>query len=270
MHYLELAPAPPLDALVHCIWFLTGTGTEPAQPVVPDGRVELIIHRGEPFARADEEGRVRPQAAALVAGQLSSPIRLTPRGPVDVVGVRFRPAGARSIVGLPLDELAGRVEALSEIRPALAGALQQAASAARSPAACTAAVSSVLRGFVEKEPPKIVRAAVRALGAVRSPGIEAIARNLGTSPRTLERRIPAEVGLSPKMLQRVLRFRRAFRMLDTTSPGLWGQAAAAAGYYDQAHMIREFRRFAGTAPTAFFHIDPGLARAFVGEGEPAA
>ena len=270
MRYLELAPAPPLDELVHCIWFLTGNGTEPAQPVVPDGRVELIIHRGEPFCRIDEFGIARPQSAALVAGQLTSPIRLSPRGAVDVVGVRFRSAGARCVLGLPLDELAGRVEALQDIRPGLAAALRRAASLERSPAACAAAVSRVLWSVIGEAPPPLVRAAVHALGALRPRGIDAIARDLGTTPRTLERRITREVGLSPKLLQRVLRFRRAFRMLDGTSPGRWGPVAAAAGYYDQAHLIRDFRSFAGATPTAFFHVDPGLARAFVGASESAA
>ena len=270
MRYLELAPAPPLDELVHCIWFLTGNGTEPAQPVVPDGRVELIIHRGEPFFRIDESGIARPQAAALVAGQLTSPIRLSPRGAVDVVGVRFRSAGARCVLGLPLDELAGRVEALHEIQPGLTAALQRAASVEQSPVACAAAVSHVLRSLIREEPPRLVRAAVHALGALRPRGIEAIARELGTTARTLERRITSEVGLSPKVLQRILRFRRAFRLLDSTSPGRWGPVAAAAGYYDQAHMIRDFRSFAGATPTAFFHVDPGLARAFVGASESAA
>ena len=270
MRYLELAPAPPLDELVHCFWFLTGDGTEPAQRVVPDGRVELIIHRGEPFSRVDERGNALPQAAALVAGQLTAPIRLSPRGTVDVAGVRFRSAGARSVVGLPLDELAGRVDALNEVRPALAAALQRAAALERSPAACAAAFAGVLCGFVRAEPPRLVRAAVRALGATRSGSVGAIARDLGTTARTLERQLPAEVGLSPKLLQRVLRFRRAFRILDSTSPGLWGSVAVAAGYYDQAHMIREFRGFAGAPPTAFFHVDPGLARAFVGANGSAA
>jgi AraC-like DNA-binding protein len=270
MRYLELAPAPPLDELVHCIWFLTGNGTEPAQPVVPDGRVELIIHRGEPFSRIDGSGVARPQAAALVAGQLTSPIRLCPRGPVDVVGVRFRSAGARSVVGLPLGELKGRVEALHDIRPGLAAALQHAASRERSPVACAAAVSRVLRGVIRDEPARLVRAAVHALGALRPRSVEAIARDLGTTARTLERRITLEVGLSPKLLQRILRFRRAFRLLDSTSPGRWGPVAAAVGYCDQPHMIRDFRSFAGATPTAFFHVDPGLARVFVGAGESAA
>jgi len=270
MKYLEVAPGPPLDALVHCIWFLTGTGAEPAQPIVPDGRVELILHRAEPFSRVEPSGHARPQAAALVAGQLTAPICLSARGTVDVVGIRFRSAGARAVVGLPLHELADRVEPLCDVHQGLASALARVVSRQTSPEACAAAIEGVLLRFTREEPPKLIGAAVRALGSPRCPGIEAVARDLNTTPRTLERHVRAEVGLAPKMLQRVLRFRRAFRLLDSTAPGLWGRVAAASGYFDQAHMIREFRGFAGAAPSAFFHVDPGLARAFVGPGEPAA
>ena len=88
--------------------------------------------------------------------------------------------------------------------------------------------------------------------------------------RTLERRVLHEVGLAPQMLHRVFRFRRAFRLLDQAPPGTWAQVAHAAGYFDQAHLIREFHRFAGAAPTAFLQSDPALSRAMLtGEGTAA-
>jgi transcriptional regulator GlxA family with amidase domain len=71
------------------------------------------------------------------------------------------------------------------------------------------------------------------------------------------------------VMRRVLRFRRAFRMLDQAPPGTWAQVAAHAGYFDQAHLIRDFRQFAGAAPSEFFGTEPELARAILA-GDPEA
>ena len=60
MDYLELSPPPPLDRLVHRFWFLrTGAGAESSgmQTIVPDGRCEIVLHLGEPFAELAEPTR---------------------------------------------------------------------------------------------------------------------------------------------------------------------------------------------------------------------
>jgi AraC-like DNA-binding protein len=100
---------------------------------------------------------------------------------------------------------------------------------------------------------------------LENPGrIRALARGLGTTARTLERRVLDATGLSPRALRAVLRFRRVFRRLDRSPAGSWARVAVESGYYDQAHMIREFRRFAGVAPGRFFGREASLAVAFAG------
>ncbi|MGH7561344.1 MAG: AraC family transcriptional regulator [Gemmatimonadales bacterium] len=263
--YRELPAPAPLDRLIHCFWFLRGSMDLAApEPVVPDGRLELILHRGEPFARADGAGPPRRQDDTLVAGQLTAPIYLQPMGPVDVVGIRFRSAGARAVLALPLGEVAGQVLSLAFVSPRLAAALSSAAATHREPTACAAALSRILGEVARREIDPLVRSAVAVLARPEAPPIRVLGRSLGVSARTLERRVLDEVGLAPRTLARVLRFRRAFRLLDRSAPGSWSRSAAAAGYFDQAHLIRDFRRFAGAPPTTFFRVDPNLARAFVG------
>ena len=80
--------------------------------------------------------------------------------------------------------------------------------------------------------------------------------------RTLQRRFTAEVGVGPKAYQRVVRFRRAFALVSAAPEGGLAAAAHRAGYYDQAHLNRDFRRFAGAPPRAFFRASPALAQAF--------
>ncbi|MGH7709715.1 MAG: DUF6597 domain-containing transcriptional factor [Gemmatimonadaceae bacterium] len=95
MEYLELCAQPPLDALIRCFWFLRGDdlGADP-QVIVPDGRLEIILHLADPFYRVDSEDAAHVQAPALLSGQLTAPLRLRVHGTADVVGIRFRTAAA--------------------------------------------------------------------------------------------------------------------------------------------------------------------------------
>lgn len=267
MEYEELAPPPPLDELVHCFWFLRDAAGEaagaPPQTVVPDGRVEIVLHLAEPFALVDGTEGHRPQEAALVGGQLTGPIRLAARGPSDVVGIRFRTDGARRVLPFPLAEIAGGVTSLGALLPKLAASLTDAATSARGPQARAAALAGSLGRAVRADASPLLARAVTSLGSRQAPPLEALARELGVSVRTFERRLRHEIGLSPRALRRVLRFRRAFRLLDGTPQGDWTRVALAAGYFDQAHLIRDFRHFAGAPPSAFFRSDPELSRAFI-------
>ena len=78
-----------------------------------------------------------------------------------------------------------------------------------------------------------------------------LARELGWSHRRLIARFREQIGMPPKMLSRVLRFERVSGLLrDTPAPRL-AELALDCGYYDQAHLNRDFRDFAGTTPGAY-------------------
>lgn len=269
--YLEFAAPPPLDGLIHCFWFLRGPmGGAAAQPVLPDGRMEIVLHRAEPFAEVDSAGVPRAQSAALLAGQLTRPIHLMPRGDSDVIGIRFHSAGARSLLGFPAAEVGGRVVPLVEVDARLAGALLGASHRGKEAKTqgrdreIVAALAFTLQRFVRREPARLVAEAVRSLERQRSVRVGGLAAQLGVTPRTLERRMLDETGLGPKMLQRILRFRRALALLQRTPRGAWSRAAIMAGYFDQAHLIRDFTRFAGMPPSAYFQADAPLSRAIQG------
>jgi AraC-like DNA-binding protein len=65
------------------------------------------------------------------------------------------------------------------------------------------------------------------------------------------------------MLADILRFRRVFDAIERDSARPWTDAALAAGYFDQSHLVRDFRRFVGCTPTEFAAARPGLASALV-------
>ncbi len=109
---------------------------------------------------------------------------------------------------------------------------------------------------------------VVALHTMRDqPLLPDLGRLSGLSERQLERRFNDAIGVSPKLLGSILRFRALFDALnETASDGPrapWLDAAIAIGYFDQAHMIRDFRRFAGQPPQAFYRALTGLSAAMV-------
>jgi AraC-like DNA-binding protein len=92
-------------------------------------------------------------------------------------------------------------------------------------------------------------ACVRILRGLGMPSISSISRDSGIGTRQLERLFRSRAGIPPKLFARIIRFQHALGHLDRGS----GLAALAqrTGHFDQAHFIREFRRFAGVTPREF-------------------
>jgi len=91
--------------------------------------------------------------------------------------------------------------------------------------------------------------------------IEDMARSHGLSRQQFARRFSAAAGLPPKLFARITRFQTLVHALLATDVSRWAALSPAVGFYDQAHMINEFRAFAGSPPTLFFqphggNIDP--------------
>lgn len=271
VEYFELKAPPALDDIVQCVWFLRGEFPSCGEPqrVVADGRVEIILHLAEPFSRVAADGSTK-QSDALVSGQLTAPIRLAGNGAGDVVGIRFRTTAAASVLRVPLADLTDRVEPLAVISKRLAADLLNAARSHEQPGGRASAIARALWQHISRSPDSLAAHATSALEISNPLRIEALARSLGTTTRTLERRVTLATGLPPATLRRVMRFRRAFRRLEAAPRGTWAEVATRSGYADQAHLIRDFRQFAGEAPSNFFQAEPDLARAIMGrESDPA-
>ncbi len=253
MEYREIPVPPPLDRWVRCLWYLRHDRAGPA-PVVPDGRLEIVVHRGEPFTQLLDDGTTRRQEAVMVSGQLTRSLRLAPTGRADIVGVRLRTAAARDLLGIALDRLTDRVIPLHDLAPGLARMLREDA---RDPERLARRLLEAVRHRADPRSGEAVRR------LERGERVAAVANALAMSTRTLERRMLADTGLPPKVLQSVQRFRKYYAMLSTGSGG--AGAALSAGYYDQSHANRDFRVMAGASPSVHFAGHSELARALLSQ-----
>jgi AraC-like DNA-binding protein len=161
-----------------------------------------------------------------------------------LVGARVRPGAAGAVLPGPASELRDvSPDAAEVLGEGVAAALLEQLQAGSDPHAVLVRALE-LRG-VEKPDP-LVSAAISALGQPRS-RVATVADELGVSSRQLQRRVSDAVGYGPKMLARVLRFRR----LQALSPRPLVELAIEAGYADQAHMTAEVTHLAGVAPVRF-------------------
>jgi methylphosphotriester-DNA--protein-cysteine methyltransferase len=87
-----------------------------------------------------------------------------------------------------------------------------------------------------------------------------VAKDCNVSERQLERLFRERVGVGPKMLSRLARFQRALAGFDHDRN--WADVAVDAGYYDQSHLLHDFRRFAGETPAFLMSPTTDLAEHF--------
>jgi AraC-like DNA-binding protein len=244
MRYTRIKPSPAAARFVRHYWTLEAGPANDVQRIVPDGAPELILHLADPFEAAAGAGW-QQQPTCFFAGQLTGPLLLRPAGMARILGVSFRPNGLAAL-GFPARDLAGRFEPATrwfrdiETVPELETRLLEMARRSDDPV-----ITESLRR-IDHAP------GARDLGS--------IARDLGVSTRQFERRFVDAVGLPPKVYERIRRFQRVFPLIESGQP--WAGAALACGYYDQAHLIRDFREFAGTPPASLL-ASGGLARHFL-------
>lgn len=266
MHYSEAPPSAALRPFVRCLWHLRSTARESApERIVPDGCAELIVNRADVFRRLDGARGEHLQARVLLVGQLRAPIWIVPTGHIDLLGIRFRPGGLHALTGVPMHELTGEDFCVGQLDEELRADLARAAELPEE-SARTRAVEAVLAGAysARRARPGLVAHAVADIErGVRTS--ESLSRALGIHRRALERSFREEIGLTPKQLIRIHRLQSVLAHLDACrrTPS-WAALAAAHGYVDQSHLIREFKQLAGTTPARHLASRTDLASCFEG------
>ena len=277
MHYTERPPHPALAHIVRCLWAFEATptdGTAEIQRIVPDGYPELVLQYGDAAHEIADDGASIRQQRFIFAGQISRPLLLQPGAQASMIGIRLQPAGARLLLGLPMHELTDVRIDLAQIWTREAEQLIDAVACEDDIAGRLQVVEQFLLQKIANVRSKSDAAITHGVGMLQSTdghlSVDALAVGCGLSARQLERRFLNEVGISPRLLASIFRFRRVFDLLEQEPSGRWVSAAIGAGYFDQAHMIRDFKRFAGQQPQAFYRSLNGLSAAMIsGEITPA-
>jgi AraC-like DNA-binding protein len=217
--------------------------------------VVLVVGFGDPLLVVDAAGRDRGRRlASFVAGPGEGVTRTEHAGVQDGVEVRFSPLGAYQLLGVPVGDLAGRVVGLDEIWGRAGVRLSERLAGAGDWRTRFALLDTEFSRAAAGGP-RPDRRLVAAWGRLqRSHGdlaISELVADTGWSRRRLAEGFRAQAGLTPKAAARIMRFTRARDLLTRPGRRSLASIALACGYYDQAHLNRDFRALGQCTPTQY-------------------
>jgi len=207
---------------------------------MPDGRTTIVFR--QLVGRASDLTLMGPRTRAHFKHAC---------GVERAVMVRFKPGWSAALFRVAASTLTDRLVSLEDMWGRAASELRDelvASSTAQIALRISRELEQRALSTVEPASARLARRAVRLLeaGEVR---VDNVAAQLGVTARHLRRAFIESIGIGPKDFARTVRLQRALRMTATSRD--WGRIATAAGYYDQAHLIGDFKELVGLTPGAF-------------------
>ncbi len=253
MRYVTRHPGPPLHEFVEYFWSLSDAPSHARERVVPSGTIELVVNLEQDEFRIFDAGASaethRRYPGAIVSGCYSQSFGIDTRDHAAILGVHFRPGGA-GLIGAPPGELSDLHLPLEDLWGHRAIEVRERLCVARSTSERFRILEHALIGRLPDRPHgrSAIATAVRELDR---PGVAVgeIAAELQLSRRRFIEIFTRDVGMTPKRYARVRRFQRALSLATTRPSRAWAQLALDCGYYDQAHLCREWAELTGLSPS---------------------
>jgi AraC-like DNA-binding protein len=260
MEYVGRVPAPPLDRFIDDIYCLTGEPRHRRMNVPPMPSAHLFINLGGPVRLLDSDASVPPGVFddGLFTGMWTRRFLVEYPTWVRLVGVHFKPWGLSPFVDVPATELQNRWAPVDAV-------WQKSLDRIRNQIGETASATETLRLLELELRASLHEARRRGLDLVERTGrclessngaipVAPLADAAGVSGNHLAAQFKAHVGVTPKRVARIYRFAQLILSVDTRRPVDWPALAQTVGYFDQAHLSREFKDFTGHTPTEYLDL----------------
>ncbi|HEY8185775.1 MAG TPA: DUF6597 domain-containing transcriptional factor [Pyrinomonadaceae bacterium] len=257
MFYLTYAPRPPISEFVDYFWLFDGGQTPRKERIVPSGTTELVINL------RDDEIRIHNRAQSQQHKRFSGAILSGPYSRIFVVdamqhesmlGVHFKPGGAFPFLGALASELTDAHANLADLWGHSGLELRERLCTADTHRQRFEIMEEVLMDRLgrSRKGHLAVGIALNGFGPYGTrASVRDVARDVGICQRRFSSVFAAQVGLTPKVFCRILRFQRVRILADQIEKPDWAQIASTCGYFDQSHLINDFQEFSGFSPAEY-------------------
>ena len=242
-HHARILPSPELCPWIQHYWLVEWKLDASQQQTI-----ETLPHPNVHLVFSSEDG------TALVHGVQTRKFQLLLKGHARVFGVKFQAGGFYAFLNAPVSSLRGKTieatrvfgDAISSLQPVLSG---DAAEASRIEEA-----NRFFSHLIPDSDPDALTASQIVESILNNPqirNVEALSSNSGLSVRSLQRLFQRYVGVSPKWVISRYRMHELVELLNRGEEVDWATRALEMGYFDQSHLIRDFRRTTGWSPEKY-------------------
>ncbi len=270
MPYTEYPPHPGLRKHIRCYWTYESSGI-----ASPGERIQFLTEglefalnvneiSGDDVSDAETDARIR----SCIFGPMTRPMRLQLPKTIKIFGICFRPGGATPFFSsAPCELMNSRMEISDLWEPDCLDVIARVQNGCETTAGRMVLLDAhFLRrlGAKDKQDFFISNAVELIESHQGNINIDVLSKSVGLSSRQLERRFREQVGMPPKQLCRSLRFKKLFHRFAAFPAVSLAAVATDCGYYDQSHMIRDFKFYTGESPAAYIRKTGSTERFFIG------
>ena len=240
-----------LAPFVESFWYFEGDLPHARERILPTGSMQLLVNLHEDELRSyhgEDSAILERVSGTALCGAFSGHFAIDTAEQRCIMGASFKPGGAYPFFAPPSHVTCETHVELDALWGRDGRRLRERLCEARTPVDKLVELEAILIDQAVKplETDGAVRFAIDAFA--RDVPVAAVTEELGLSARSFIRRFSERVGLTPKRFARVQRFQRVLAALAAGREVAWAQVAVDCGYFDQAHLIHDFRAFAGIRP----------------------
>lgn len=246
-----ISPSPMLAPYVKHYWILKTVGSPTSiTRTVPTGMISLFFHRGSSLLSVKDH-QLHPRA--FLSGQEKTYDDLKYEGNINMISVVFRPAGAKAFFNQPIDKTAGLRLTAGDLEDRDLFELEQSITNTEDDTICILLIERFLfKRLTQLADYNInrINTAIRLINSGQT-DIVKLADSTCLSTKQFNRIFTENIGTSPKEYARIIRFQRALDILEKNPSLSFTSIAGDCGYFDQSHMIKDFKTFSGYSPSEY-------------------
>jgi len=254
--FVIVQPSPLLAPYIKNYWFLKTASDSPTlERTVPIGMMSLIFHRGNLLLSVHDK---ELQPRVFLCGHEKTFADLEYTGQINMISVVFRPVGVKAFFDFPINRINNLRVTAGDLEDKELAELEQSITSTEDDRLCIFLIEQFL---LKRLSPlaeynlKRIAATIRLIGSGQT-DVTLLADAACLSTKQFQRIFSEYVGSNPKEFSRTIRFQRALHRLEICPQISLTTLAYECGYFDQSHMIKDFKVFSGYTPSEYLDVCP--------------